>query len=131
MCVPKCFNSALDISQTTRKSKDGGSEELIWTQGAGFSFKVGDTLYDTPKAYGPWPRALHHVGVAVQVTEATDAVPQQRGKPRDPGRVRVTILRPNANRTRLRVEGSASMTQDALVRALITGDFSPGKEGEL
>lgn len=129
LCVPKCFNSALDISQTIRKERGSGRDVLTWTQGSAFSFKVGDVLYDTPKAYGPWPAALKHLGFAAQVIDSADAVPQQRGQPRDPGRIRATILRPSASATRLCVTGSVLMTQDEFVEALITGQFSPA-EGE-
>ena len=46
MCVPTCFNDALDIKQTQRiESK---RKSLVWTQGSTFSFKEGDQLYNTP-----------------------------------------------------------------------------------
>ena len=75
MCIPSCFNNALDIRQTPRK-KDG-KESLIWTQGAAFSFKPGDAIYDTPKAYSEWGEALRHLSVCIQVHQATDATPEK------------------------------------------------------
>ncbi len=56
MCVPSCFNAALDIRQTERKRD--GQRILIWTQGSAFSFKKGDKIYDTLDAYSEWSKAL-------------------------------------------------------------------------
>ena len=123
MCVPKCFNAALGISQTTRKTH--GKERLIWTQGAAFAFKTGDILYDTPQAYGPWPEVLQSVNMAVQVSDATDAVPQQRDQPRNPGAVRATVFKPDKDRKALRTVKEVVLTQDGFVRFLITGEFPP------
>ena len=37
MCVPPCFNDALDIKRTERV--ENGRKVLVWTQGSWFSFK--------------------------------------------------------------------------------------------
>lgn len=121
MCVPSCFNNAMDIRQTTLEG------ELQWTQGSTFSFKTGDTLYDTPKAYFHWEEAVRHLKIAIQVQAATDAIPEKRSKekgvlaPRNPGAVRIIILLPNPDRTSLVPLGQFQLTQDEFVRFLIAG----------
>ena len=49
MHLPRCFNDALDIRQTSRQVD--GKTVTVWTQGAGFAFKAGDIIYDTARAY--------------------------------------------------------------------------------
>ena len=105
MCVPACFNNALDIKQTPRVKE--GKETSVWTQGSAFSFKTGDTIYDTPKAYIEWRDALKHISYCVSVEEATDAIPAKRNTeqneviPRQPGSVRFSILTPNDQQTEI------------------------------
>jgi hypothetical protein len=125
MCVPSCFNNALDIRQTPRK-KDG-KDSLIWTQGSAFSFKPGDAIYDTSKAYSEWGEALKHLSVCIQVNQATNAAPEKSNAdgdstvPRNPGVVRFSILTPNDQRTAVVKSGDAELTQDEFVRFLIGG----------
>ena len=129
MCVPSCFNNALDIRQTPRK-KDG-KETLVWTQGSAFSFKAGDTIYDTPKAYSEWGEALKHLALSVQVQEATDATPEKGNAdggntiPRNSGVVRFSFFTPNDQKTAVVKRGDAQLTQDEFVLFLIHG---PDKE---
>ena len=68
--VPAAFREALDIKEGIRVY---GSEKVnLMTQGRLFSFKEGDTLYDTPKAYElPWGDALQHIILCVQVLRAS------------------------------------------------------------
>jgi hypothetical protein len=125
MCVPDCFNNALDIKQTPR-IKDG-KESSVWTQGSAFSFKTGDTIYDTPKAYLEWDKALKHISICVSVEEATDAIPAKKNTeqnemiPRYPGSVRFSILTPNEQQTAIVKRGSFQLTQDEFVLFLIKG----------
>jgi hypothetical protein len=125
MCVPACFNNALDIKQTPR-IKDG-KETLVWTQGSAFSFKPGDTIYDTPKAYIEWREALKHISLCISVEEATDATPAKRNTeqnemiPRNPGSIRFSILRPNEQKTAIVKRGSFQVTQDEFILFLIKG----------
>ena len=60
MCVPPCFNEALDIKRTERV--EGKKKNLVWTQGSAFSFKQGDTVYDTADAYKVWAEAKVDAG---------------------------------------------------------------------
>lgn len=133
MHVPRCFNDALDIKQTTRML--GNEPVSVWTQGPGFSFKPGDTIYDTARGYDEWSEALRHINVAVQVSGATDATSWQfvageleaRLEPtRTSGMVAFRIFRPSADRTRLVQSSSHVLTQDAFVRLLITGEGLAG-----
>lgn len=130
MCVPSCFNNALDIRQTPRK-KDG-KEELVWTQGSAFSFKGGDKIYDTPKAYAEWGEALTHLSLCISVEESTDATPEKGTAgmsgfvPRNPGSVLFSFLTHNDQKSAVEKHGEARLTQDEFVRFLIRGP-----EGEL
>ena len=125
MYVPASFNSALDIKQTPR-IKDG-KETSVWTQGSTFSFKTGDTIYDTPKAYLEWREALKHISLCISVEEATDAIPAKKNTeqneiiPRQSGSVRFSILTPNDQQTEIVKRGSFQLTQDEFVRYLIEG----------
>ncbi len=125
MCVPKCFNDSLDIRKTERVIK--GNKTLQWTQGSTFSFETGDIFYDTPKAYEPWPEAMKHIKICIQVREASQAIPGEKkekdkpGTSRNPGLVKFDILVPNENRTKLVKDGEEELTQDEFVRFLITG----------
>jgi hypothetical protein len=125
MCVPACFNNALDIRLTARKMK--GRDTLVWTQGSAFSFKAGDTLYDTPAAYLEWGEALKKLSLCISIEQATDAVPERRknqqdeNTPRNPGSVRFSALSPNNFKTALTKIGEFQMTQDDFVFLLIRG----------
>ena len=125
MHVPKCFNDSLDIRQTTR-IKDGKAS-IVWSQGCNFSFKDGDTVYDSPDAYGTWSEALKKLKVAIQVRSATDSGPQVVGSEgaRQPGNVTFDILVPTADRTKVQALGCRTLTQFDFVRMLIKGDGLP------
>jgi len=130
MCVPSCFNNALDIRLTTRKID--GKETRVWTQGSAFSFKPGDTLYDTSKAYSEWGEALKHLSLCINVDQATDAIPAKRKgqqveyTQRNSGSIRFSILITNNPKTALMKIDDFQMTQDDFVFFLIRGP-----EGEL
>jgi hypothetical protein len=130
MCVPSCFNNALDIRLTTRKIN--GKETRVWTQGSLFSFKAGDTLYDTSKAYSEWGEALKHLSLCINVEQATDAIPakkksqQSENTQRDHGSIRFSVLISNNPKTALMKIDDFQMTQDDFVFFLIRGP-----EGEL
>lgn len=119
MCVPPCFNDALDIKQTERK-KDK-KKTLLWTQGSSFSFKTGDTLYDTPDAYEVWGEALKTMGLCVQVETGTSADPVTDEGGRSAGSVTFSILRPNEDRSKIVERCQHTMSQDDFVRFLILG----------
>ena len=76
MQVSRCFNDALDIKVTPRK--EDAKTVTVWTQGAGFAFKAGDTIYDTARAYDEWAQPLQHIRLCVQVRSATDATSPPR-----------------------------------------------------
>ncbi len=119
MCVPPCFNGALDIKQTIRiKNK---SQALTWTQGAWFSFGVGDSLYDTADGYKPWSSALRVLRLCVQVKAATSVGLTEDGSRRYPGFVTFALLAPNSARTRLLERAQYAVSQDEFVRFLIAG----------
>lgn len=119
MCLPPAFNDALDIRQTERVVK--GKRVLAWTQGAAFSFKAGDTIYDTPTAYDKWSDALRTIHLCIQVREASGAGLVEGSTIRHPGVVRFAAFRPNADRASLDPVGEHTLTQDDFVRFLITG----------
>lgn len=118
MCVPSCFNDALDIKQTDRVVNK--KKTLVWTQGSLFDFNPGDTIYDTPDAYKVWSEALKHINLCVQIATASSAG-QGEGGTRFPGSVTLAFFTPNPTRTSIVERGTYSMTQDDFVRFLIEG----------
>jgi hypothetical protein len=121
-CVPAFFHNALDLKLSDRK-KDGLSYQA-WTQGADFSFSVGDTLYDTPAAYEPWEQALKKIRLCAQVVEAVPASGTESGT-RFEGRVKIDLLVPDPHRTQLLKKATADLTQDEFVSLLIFGPSAP------
>jgi hypothetical protein len=125
MCVPSCFNEALDIKQTERVTN--GKKTICWTQGASFSFKPGDTIYDTPIAYEVWSEALKHINICFSVNNAINAGASEDGKCRYPGLVTFVILKPDEQRTKLMEQEEQTLSQDDFVNFLITGNKSDKK----
>ena len=106
--VPTCFNDALDIRQTQRKVD--GKPVLVWTQGANFAFGPSDVLYDTPHGYQQWSDAVQELSLCIQIKAAVART------------VTFDVLRPTENRRSLAVASSHSLSQEAFVRFLITGE---------
>jgi len=121
MCVPSCFNEALDIKQTERILHK--KKTIVWTQGSWFSFKQGDTVYDTAEAYKVWSEALKSIGLCVKVKMAHSAVPSAGASERFPGSVTFSILSPNKARNKLVERAEHTMSQDDFVRFLIAGPY--------
>ena len=125
MCVPSCFNAALDIRQTERKRDK--KKILVWTQGSTFSFKKGDKIYDTSDAYSEWGKALKKLSLIVNIEEAADATPKKGSDekenlvPRNPGYVRFSLYKPHGVKPILVKYDEDIMTQDEFVRFLIKG----------
>ena len=119
MCVPPCFNEALDIRRTERVANK--KKTLVWTQGSAFSFRVGDTLYDTVEAYRVWSEALKHINLCVSVKQASDAAPAGGSGERNPGRVTFSVLSPDSKRSKVVRRGEHTLTQDEFVKFLIQG----------
>lgn len=119
MCVPPCFNEALDIKRTecVRHKK----KRLGWTQGSWFSFKQGDTVYDTADAYKVWSEALKSISLGVQVKMAYNAGPSDGVSERFSGSVTFSILTPNRARSKLVECAQHTMSQDEFVSFLIAG----------
>ena len=119
MCVPSCFNDALDVKQTERI--ENKKKTLVWTQGPSFCFKTGDTIYDTSNTYQVWAEALKTIGLCVQVKTGAGAGPTEGGTGRFVGSVTFAILTPNKDRSKIVERGEHSMSQDDFVRFLISG----------
>ena len=117
-CVPAFFHNALDLKLSDRK-KDGQSYQ-VWTQGADFSFSVGDTLYDTPAAYEPWAEAMKKIHLCAQVVEAVPASGTESGT-RFEGRIKADLLAPDPHRTKLVKKTTIETTQDEFVSLLLFG----------
>lgn len=120
--VPRCFNDPLDIRLTERVLN--GENKLTWTQGSWFAFKVGDTFYDTAqvRAEELWADSMQHLRFCITVLRAGDARPRDGESERSPGYVELEVHKPDAERKRLVLVGTFSMTQDQFVRLLITGE---------
>lgn len=127
MCVPSYFNDPLDIRQTERI--ENGVKRTVWTQGGNFSFKPGYMIHDTEKGYLVWREALQHLRFSLCVTRAMDVSPAQNGAPRIAGYVMFDVFVRNSDRTQAVFLKNISLTQDAFVRLLITGEGLP-KTGE-
>lgn len=121
MCVPSCFNDALDIKMTERVVNK--KKTLVWTQGSSFYFKIGDIIYDTPDAYKVWSEALKTTRLCVQVKNGISAGPIGNTTSRFSGSVTFAILTPNKDRSGIVERGEHSMSQDDFVRFLIAGPF--------
>ena len=119
MCVPPCFNAALDILQTTRILDR--QQSLTWTQGSNFSFAAGDVIYNDPRAYNEWLDALRHLRYCVHITTANSVTPGERSSTRNSGSVTFELLTPNDSKTGIECDSRHTVTQDDLVRLLITG----------
>jgi hypothetical protein len=119
MCVPSCFNESLDIKRTVRVK--GKKKDLVWTQGSWFSFKRGDTVYDTPEAYKVWSDALKHIGLCVQIKTASNVGLSQGNSERFSGSVTFSIMTPDKNRSQILDRDEHTMSQDDFVRFLIAG----------
>ncbi len=119
MCVPPCFNEALDIKRTERvKNKE---KSRIWTQGSWFSFNRGDTLYDSPAGYKIWSEALKNIKLCVQVKVASSAEPSDGASERFSGSVTFSILTGNKDRSKIVERAEHTMSRDDFVRFLIAG----------
>jgi hypothetical protein len=125
--VPNAFNDALDIRRTPKV----GSADLVWTQGANFSFGAGDMFYDSPNAYGcTWGEALRRMSWCLQIKQANAVTPGMSGNERVAGSVACDLFMPSDDRTSVTLYRSYSMTQDDFVRALIFGpSFEPPHVG--
>lgn len=119
MCVPSCFNEALDVKRTERV--EDKKKSLVWTQGSAFSFKQGDILYDTADAYKVWSEALKNINLCVQINTASSAQPSQGEFGRFSGSVSFSILAPDKDRSKIVECAEHTMSQDDFVRFLIVG----------
>lgn len=71
--LPESFRLPLDIKWTARKVEKKNTK--ILTQGSAFSFKIGDTIYDTTNAYLVWNEALQYIEYMIEVIYAKNAIP--------------------------------------------------------
>jgi hypothetical protein len=120
LSVPKCFNDALDIKKTVRTQHK--QEKLVWTQGSAFSFKVGDTFYDTASAYSlPWSQALNKILFAIQIKKVIDGVTNNNRETQLSANVAFEVYVPDENKAQLKKIGEDEISQQAFVRFLISG----------
>ncbi len=117
MHLPPCFNSALDIRLTVRAA----SAQPVYTQGANFSFAVGDAIYDSPLAYLPWDRALASIRFCFKIRQASPVSPPSAAAPRHPGRLQFDVCIPNPDRSALATAHTLTATQDQFVHFLVAG----------
>lgn len=69
IAVSESYKDALDIKLTPRQF--GGKTEMLWTQGRGYDFHLGDIFHDRKEAYGNWGDALALTTLSVQIVSAT------------------------------------------------------------
>ena len=125
MAVSESFRESLDIRLTDRIYE--GINKKVWTQGNGFSFNEGATIYDTKLAYeAKWGDALKQIKVGVKVISSEPA-----STPRKRGQVKFNVMRPNSDFTSIQVTETFVTTQDEFVCLLQTGKFHPLKQNKL
>ena len=120
MYVPSCFNDCLDITKTDRVVQKIKRKE--WTQGSRFAFHRGCILYDTPKAYNKWRKAIKEIKYCISVQNGTSAEPAMNEKERNPGNVEFSIFSPSIKTMSLKEIGSYTLTQDEFISFLIKGN---------
>ena len=118
--VPVYFNECLDISKTDRKENKNTIKK--WTQGSRFSFHRGCTLYDSPKAYQKWEKAIREIKYCISVENAMDARPAVNFDDRFPGEVEFSVFASSDKKDHLRKIGTFTLSQDEFVRFLIQGN---------
>lgn len=118
MCVPRCFNAALDIQSTERVVDK--VRRSTWTQGSSFSFSQGDSLYDVPRGEGPWFEALQRINLGVQIKSSLPAQQLETGE-RFSGELEIAILIPDQSRSRIQEAARFKISQDDFVAFLISG----------
>lgn len=119
MFLPSCFNEALDIKLTERVQKK--KTVTIWTQGSSFSFKAGDTIYDTHYAREVWTESLKRFNLCVHVDAAAAAFTPKGSAGRSIGTVAFSVFTPNEERNKLVLRSVHTMSQDDFVKFLIAG----------
>jgi hypothetical protein len=86
MAVGECFRDSLDIRSIKRtdEAADEAANEVVgdegvmkWTQGGTYAFSQGDVVYDTPRAYQCWDKALKSICVAYQVLQGSPSRPRK------------------------------------------------------
>jgi hypothetical protein len=92
MCVPQCFQTALQKN----------------------AFRVGDTLYDTPKAYQKWSLAVSDIQLCVTIIRAS---------PGEWGSLEYEIHRVNPELRSLEKAGECKTTQAEFIELLKNGSF--------
>jgi len=137
MAVPEAFKDALDIKLTPRviEKSSGHVNHVnrdIWTQGRFFAFSDGDILYDTPAAYDKvWKDALQVISLALQVCKSRPASLDENRIGDDlaphsirrfePGYLKLRVLVPNKEETRLFQSDVIECTQFQFVEFLQNG----------
>ncbi|HLC15317.1 MAG TPA: hypothetical protein VJL89_03720, partial [Thermodesulfovibrionia bacterium] len=90
---------------------------MVWTQGINFSFKIGDVIYDNPKAYNAWN--LNNFQLILQIIRAKPVHIVQDDSDNTvihPGLVEFTVNAPNQDKTALERIGLFTVTQNDFVR---------------
>jgi len=112
--VKYSFKPALDI-RLTERIKDK-KPYWVWTQGGNFKFKIGYTLYNSPEG---WPHP--NVTAWVQITEASDVVPETKHSAGHPGLVIFDLYFRHIDGTAIKDDKPKICTQDEFVQFLQTG----------
>ena len=112
--VKDSFGRALDIHLTERIKF--GKHYWVWTQGTNYKFKQGYTLYNSPEG---WPHP--NVTTWVQITEASDVVPETKHSTGHPGLVIFDLYYRNIDGSAIKDDSPKICTQAEFVHFLRTG----------
>lgn len=118
--VPRCFNSALDISYDTN------GKIPSWKQGTSFSFSADDVITDVNiEGIELWSDCLKVIKRHLQIKTAASAGLGEDGENgfRYEGSVTFELAVPDEERKTLVSRGEITMTQDGFIRYLISGSL--------
>ena len=108
----------MNKEKTTHNNQEATIEttNFYWTQGGDFCFQAGDVIW-LDRDFYQWG-----TGPALQIISATPAISANSENKRNPGSITAGLYRAEYGRN-VR-EATLKLTQDELVRTLITGDLS-------
>ena len=116
--VGECFRTELDIKWTKRKVNN--KDWWGWTQGKAFAFCEGHILYDSPKAYQVWEKAVKEIKLKCEVIRPTSGELLKLIKNTDRS-ITFILSRPGTGSRGFERVGTYTMKQNAFVEFLRSG----------
>lgn len=115
--VPRCFNTALDITFNSRINPP------CWEQGVSFNFTAGDIIHDADtEGITLWSDCLKVINRQIQIKRASSAGIGEDGI-RYKGSVTFKLYATDEERKGMAPMGEFTTTQDNFIRFLISGEL--------